>query len=128
MPLYLCQPGRDKPEPWRHGVNVFATPSVTGRPIRRLRHGEIVLVDDVCFTMNKHWLRLRWPGRKGGFAGYLQLDDEVCADSNANVDGSCKYFCYFRNENKKKLAIVLVFVRALFLIPFWYSLQNFSKR
>ena len=80
MPLYLCQPGSGKPEPWRHGVSVYATPfheekeDVPQRPLRRLRHGEIILVDDVCVAWDRLWLRLRWPGRKGGFAGYLPVD------------------------------------------------------
>eukprot|EP00934_Nitzschia_sp_Nitz4_P006696 Nitzschia sp. Nitz4//scaffold1_size375055//338367//340604//NITZ4_000336-RA/size375055-augustus-gene-0.696-mRNA-1//1//CDS//3329541225//6686//frame0 len=42
-------------------------------PIRRLRHSEVVIVDDFCIAFNRHWLRLRWPGSKGGFAGYVDL-------------------------------------------------------
>ena len=44
-----------------------------GLPIRRVRHSEVVLVDDVCVAFDRYWLRLRWPGRKGGFAGYIAL-------------------------------------------------------
>lgn len=44
-----------------------------GLPVRRIRHAEVVLVDDVCIAYDRHWLRLRWPGRKGGFAGYVAL-------------------------------------------------------
>lgn len=44
-----------------------------GTPIRRIRHAEVVLVDDVCIAYGRHWLRLRWPGHKGGFAGYIAL-------------------------------------------------------
>jgi hypothetical protein len=44
-----------------------------GLPVRRIRHAEVVLVDDVCIAHDRHWLRLRWPGRKGGFAGYVAL-------------------------------------------------------
>lgn len=46
---------------------------VTGHPIRRVRHAEIVLVDDVCIAYDRYWLRLRWPGHKGGFAGYIAM-------------------------------------------------------
>lgn len=85
MPLYLCQPGTGKPEPWRHGFSVYSVPlpvdaqgeaanAQEHRPLRRLRHGEIVLVDDVCLAWERYWLRLRWPGHKGGFAGYLPLE------------------------------------------------------
>jgi hypothetical protein len=42
--------------------------------IRRLRHSEIILVDDVCIAYGRYWLRLRWPGHRGGFAGYVALD------------------------------------------------------
>ena len=138
MPVYLCQPGSAASEPWRHGIQVYASPfaldeavangddkdlveapksssdiakwdtndgnnltsqaqttgnsnqqsSVTilpsgevlesrtnppGLPIRRVRHSEIVLVDDVCIAFDRYWLRLRWPGSKGGFAGYIAL-------------------------------------------------------
>jgi hypothetical protein len=45
----------------------------SGLPIRRVRHAEVVLVDDVCVAFDRYWLRLRWPGRKGGFAGYIAL-------------------------------------------------------
>mmetsp|Transcript_9014 Transcript_9014/g.22348 ORF Transcript_9014/g.22348 Transcript_9014/m.22348 type:complete len:750 (+) Transcript_9014:172-2421(+) len=44
-----------------------------GLPVRRIRHAEVVLVDDVCIAYDRHWLRLRWPGHKGGFAGYVAL-------------------------------------------------------
>lgn len=47
--------------------------TINGTPIRRVRHAEVVLVDDVCIAFDRYWLRLRWPGRKGGFAGYIAL-------------------------------------------------------
>jgi hypothetical protein len=31
-------------------------------PIRRIRHAEVVLIDDVCIAHGRYWLRLRWPG------------------------------------------------------------------
>lgn len=136
MPVYLCQPGAGAAEPWRHGIQVYASPFVmdevpvvgegrdavvlsvnssdvanwssqhpvadqggssehgdgtsvitnrttgavithprghSGLPIRRVRHAEVVLVDDVCVAFDRYWLRLRWPGGKGGFAGYIAL-------------------------------------------------------
>ena len=136
MPVYLCQPGAGATEPWRHGIQVYATPfaldetapvstgvgrdmvvlpvtsnesahwsneqrreqqphgqqpqtvgeatsSAAGQiqqhrqrmgvPIRRVRHAEVVLVDDVCVAYERYWLRLRWPGHSGGFAGYIAL-------------------------------------------------------
>lgn len=47
--------------------------TTTGLPIRRVRHSEVVLVDDVCIAFDRYWLRLRWPGSRGGFAGYIAL-------------------------------------------------------
>jgi hypothetical protein len=44
-----------------------------GQPIRRVRHAEVVIVDDICVSYNRYWLRLRWPGSKGGFAGYIAM-------------------------------------------------------
>jgi hypothetical protein len=48
-------------------------------PIRRIRHSEVILVDDVVFRFSNYWLRLRWPGSRGGFAGF------VCLLANANT-------------------------------------------
>lgn len=42
-------------------------------PVRRVRHSEVVLVDEVSVHYNKYWLRLRWPGSRGGVAGYILL-------------------------------------------------------
>ena len=42
-------------------------------PIRRVRHSEVVLVDEVSVHYSKYWLRLRWPGSRGGVAGYILL-------------------------------------------------------
>ena len=50
-----------------NGINVF------GHPIRRVRHAEIVLADEVSIWYSRYWLRLRWPGPQGGFAGYIAL-------------------------------------------------------
>ena len=46
---------------------------LAGMPIRRVRHAEIVLVDDVCVAFDRYWLRLRWPGQREGFAGYIAM-------------------------------------------------------
>lgn len=54
----------------------------TGHPIRRVRHSEVVLVDDVCVAYNRYWLRLRWPGHRGGFAGYIAMGH---ADSSIKI-------------------------------------------
>ena len=111
MPLYLCQPGTGQPEPWRHGLHVYMKPFQREeddddenavderRSLRRLRHGEIVLVDDVCLAWDRYWLRLRWPGHRGGFAGYLPLDKSISSSSDAKdsaneqdkdeTDGEC---------------------------------------
>lgn len=125
MPVYLCQPGFGSTDPWKHGIQVYATPfaidkdenkgsgergvdssenqtnattsnsnnvgftsgshqinegdfdgddsSKAGVAIRRVRHSEVVLADDICVAHDRYWLRLRWPGKKGGFAGYIAL-------------------------------------------------------
>jgi len=67
---------RDQPEsepiPPRHSGGVA---------IRRVRHAEVVLVDDVCIAHGRYWLRLRWPGPPGGFAGYIALGPAVSRSS-----------------------------------------------
>jgi hypothetical protein len=128
MPVYLCKSGSGQIEPWRYGIQVYASPFsidevgyggggkqpsapkgggrdlviaseplsssgvdgralremassapppsspiVVGSPIRRIRHAEIVLVDDVSIAYGRYWLRLRWPGHTGGFAGYIAM-------------------------------------------------------
>jgi hypothetical protein len=44
-----------------------------GHPIRRIRHAEIVLVDQVSICFGRYWFRLRWPGPRGGVAGFIAL-------------------------------------------------------
>ena len=48
-------------------------PQTQGIPIRRVRHAEVVLVDEVSIAYGMYWLRLRWPGPRGGIAGYMDL-------------------------------------------------------
>ena len=55
------------------GSGTLRATNSSGLPIRRVRHAEVVLVDDVCLAFERYWLRLRWPGRRGGFAGYIAL-------------------------------------------------------
>ena len=42
-------------------------------PVRRVRHAEVVLVDQCLIAYGRYWLRLRWPGEMGGFGGYVAL-------------------------------------------------------
>ncbi len=42
-------------------------------PVRRLRHAEVVLVDQCLTAYGKTWLRLCWPGELGGFAGFVAV-------------------------------------------------------
>jgi hypothetical protein len=50
--------------------------------IRRIRHSEIIIVDDVCIAYNLYWLRIRWPGKNSTctstgtnhFAGYIAME------------------------------------------------------
>ncbi|KAL7465456.1 hypothetical protein ACHAXS_005787 [Conticribra weissflogii] len=44
-------------------------------PVRRVRHAEVVLVDQVLVAFRRHWLRLRWPGEHGGFGGFVALGE-----------------------------------------------------
>lgn len=32
------------------------------KPIRKIKHSEIIVVDDVCIAYNRYWLRIRFPG------------------------------------------------------------------
>lgn len=99
MPVYLCQSGSGHSEPWCHGIQVYQSPfpidqeakadketnqlvvatelnaeqPSAGNPLRRVRHSELVLVDDVCIAYDRYWLRLRWPGHHGGFSGYIAM-------------------------------------------------------
>lgn len=57
----------------QHGSQPTAEQRLAGMPIRRVRHAEIVLVDDVCVAFGRYWLRLRWPGQRDGFAGYIAM-------------------------------------------------------
>mmetsp|Transcript_9809 Transcript_9809/g.14602 ORF Transcript_9809/g.14602 Transcript_9809/m.14602 type:complete len:956 (-) Transcript_9809:81-2948(-) len=48
-------------------------PIIRRSPIRRVKHAEVVLVDEVSVHYGNFWLRLRWPGKRGGVAGYIAL-------------------------------------------------------
>lgn len=81
MPVYLCQAGRNEDEPWKHGIQVYPHPIETDSDdtthsniaIRKVSHAHVVLADDVCIFYDRYWVRLRWPGSKGGFAGYIAM-------------------------------------------------------
>lgn len=45
----------------------------SGIVIRRIRHSEVVLIDQVTEQYGKLWLRIRWPGVSGSVAGYISL-------------------------------------------------------
>jgi len=51
-----------------------------GRPVRRIKHSELVLVDQALRAYGRTWLRLRWPGEKGGFGGFVALGKNVEGD------------------------------------------------
>lgn len=88
-------------EPWRHGIQVYAFPfpidskeveteeRTQGVAIRRVRHAEVVLVDDVCIAHGRYWLRLKWPGT-GGFAGYIALGASS-PFMTRQTTGKCQY-------------------------------------
>lgn len=42
-------------------------------PVRRIRHAEVVLLDQCLIIYGRTWLRLRWPGKQGGFGGFVAL-------------------------------------------------------
>lgn len=70
------------------GGNILLSRGVqSGIAIRRIRHAEVVLVDDVCIAFGRHWLRLRWPGHRGGFAGYIALGKVTEPLSKQVVEG-----------------------------------------
>ena len=58
-------------DPWRSSAQVYSPPD--GKCICKVRHAEVVLVDDVSLYNGKYWLCLKWPGQKGGFAGYIAV-------------------------------------------------------
>jgi len=146
MPVYLCKPGWNAEEPWRHGVQVYESPfpmtdddendddkddkddndddnndtvvagaslshtinnnnnnnnnrisgsrnssssyDNKGVVIRRVRHSEVVLVDQVSIAYNRYWLRLQWPGSRGGMAGYIALGTLPSTTSTTNSNGN----------------------------------------
>jgi hypothetical protein len=156
MPVYLCQPGAGHAEPWRHGIQVYATPCpidsktpvhaggggrdlvvanwtppenqnseageasdnataantatnanttapAGGFAVRRVRHAEVVIVDDICVAYDRYWLRLRWPGHKGGFAGYIAMG--IVSETQAGMDPRkgtlILYTVYFIEQGKE---------------------------
>jgi len=79
--------------------------------VRRVRHAEIVLVDDVCIAHGRYWLRLRWPGHKGGFAGYIAMGRIHAGSKNLTNEEQNKNI-----EGKKRLLLqALIFLQVQFL-------------
>lgn len=67
-------------------------------PVRRVRHAEVVLVDQVLVAFRRYWLRLRWPGEHGGFGGFVALgkleeylSDGGMAEGKASGKGGTRY-------------------------------------
>jgi hypothetical protein len=52
-----------------HPVRLTNPVAEMSPPVRRIRHAEVVLVDDVCIAYGRYWLRLRWPGHHLGGGG-----------------------------------------------------------
>ena len=46
--------------------NNYNSMNIRPNPIRRVRHAEVVLVDQTLVAYGRTWLRLRWPGDQGG--------------------------------------------------------------
>jgi len=117
MPVYLCKPGHGSEEPWRLGLQVYNDPfpiptndndiqtndqqlqsdnnnrndnnTNLGQSLRRVRHTEVVLVDEVSIWYNRYWLRLRWPGPEGGFAGYIPILDKNVKEQDMKSGPVC---------------------------------------
>jgi len=70
---------------------------LVGHAIRRVRHAEIVLVDDVCIAHDRYWLRLRWPGHKGGFAGYIAMG---LVNEQQKISGKWIYEIFYINRRR----------------------------
>lgn len=58
---------------WKSPSEVMKVADVSETPVRRLKHSEVVVADDICIAFERYWLRLKWPGSKGGFAGYVAM-------------------------------------------------------
>jgi hypothetical protein len=76
LPPDICRPVAGG----REGMDV---PYVRSGPVRRIRHSEVVLVDQALRAYGRTWLRLRWPGDQGGFGGFVALSN-VDHDDNDN--------------------------------------------
>ena len=73
----------------RDGWSAGTTAAIPATPIRRIRHAEVVLADDICIAYDRYWLRLCWPGSKRGFAGYVAMG-LVSETSSAKAAGKCQ--------------------------------------
>jgi len=71
---------------------------LAGMAVRRVRHAEIVLVDDVCIAYGRYWLRLRWPGQREGFAGYIAMGlvEKSFDHTPTRPQGRRIQYCYLR--------------------------------
>jgi len=62
--------------------------NIRPNPVRRVRHAEVVLVDQCIVAYGRSWLRLRWPGSQGGFGGFVALSkvEDMIKLSGMDVD------------------------------------------
>mmetsp|Transcript_21288 Transcript_21288/g.46197 ORF Transcript_21288/g.46197 Transcript_21288/m.46197 type:complete len:930 (+) Transcript_21288:77-2866(+) len=85
---------------------------VRPNPVRRVRHAEVVLVDQCLVAYGWMWVRLRWPGEQGGFVGFVALGlvDEMRnnvgllqggegGEGNNNNDGAAQEVLYCQEVN-----------------------------
>lgn len=78
---------QDPPHRPMLGATDRAASAGVGVAVRRVRHAEVVLADEVSASYGRYWLRLRWPGPRGGVAGYIALGVVPPADGD---DGNAK--------------------------------------
>jgi len=55
------------------GTKASSSTTTMATPIRRIRHAEVVLVDQCVIAYGRYWLRLKWPGEQGGHGGYVAM-------------------------------------------------------
>ena len=109
-------------------------------PIRRIRHAELVLVDDVCIAYGRYWLRLRWPGHCNNntnhdgsvshnssslFAGYIAMGrvEEQDKDLVGTYLTDCEMGARIRSNNKFSIIVRTVshFLLLIYSHLFFYD-------
>lgn len=113
-------------------IHLENTTTTTNSCIRKVMHAQVVLVDDVCVGYGRYWVRLRWPGSKGGFAGYIAMqkvgEDDDVSDVDDDDDADDEQRSSQQQVCKISIFLLLYLKLLIHFFIFIYRRYEFRRR